>query len=142
MILFSSCKSEPLSQAGGVKQSTIAQMDTNQYTSIKWKDTLVNFGTVKEGDTVRLSFSFTNTGDKLLFINDVRPSCGCTIADYPEKPVSPGQSGTINAVFKTDWHPGSTEKLILVRANTKGKVNHKLFVSGTVIPKPGSKKHL
>lgn len=133
MMVFSSCQSEPSSQTAGVKPSMIAQLDTNQYTSIRWKDTLINFGTVKEGDTVRLQFSFVNTGNKLLFINDVRPSCGCTIADYPEKPVSPGQTGSITAVFTTAWHPGTQQKSILVKANTKGKVNHKLLFTGEVL---------
>ena len=128
MVLFS-CKSEPSSKAAGIKPSIIAQLDTNQYTTIRWKDTLINFGTVNEGDTVRLQFSFVNTGNKLLFINDVRPSCGCTIADYPEKPISPGETGSITAVFTTGWHPGSQQKSILVKANTKGRINHKLIFS-------------
>lgn len=112
----------------------IAQLDTNQYTHIRWKDTLINFGTVKEGDTVRLQFSFVNTGSKLLFINEVRPSCGCTITDYPEKPVSPGETGSVTAVFTTYRHPGLQQKSILVKANTKGKVHHKLIFYGEVLP--------
>jgi len=139
MIVLPSCKSEPSSQTAGVKASTIAQLDTNQYTHIEWKDTLLNFGKVKEGDTVRLQFAFKNTGNKLLFINDVRPSCGCTIANYPEKPFSPGDSGFITVVFTTDWHPGMQQKSIMVKANTKGRVNHKLIFSGDVTPKKASK---
>lgn len=126
------CQPKP----AGVKPSMIAQLDTNQYTRIQWKDTLLHFGTVREGDTVRLQYSFVNTGDKLLFINEVRPGCGCTIADYSQEPVMPGKSGFINVVFTTDWHPGSQQKIIMVKANTKGKVYHKLIFFGEVIAKP------
>ena len=141
VILFYSCNSEPSSQSAGVKPAMIAQLDTNQYTTIRWKDTLLNFGSVKEGDTVRLTYSFVNTGSKLLFINDVRPSCGCTIADYPNKPVSPEDTGSITVVFTTDWHPGHQEKSMVVKANTKGRVFHKLVFSGEVTAKPGSRRN-
>ena len=130
-----SCKNKT-NEVQSVKQSIIAQLDTNQYTMIKWKDTLLNFGTVKEGDTVRLQFSFLNTGNKFLFINNVRPSCGCTIVDYPEQPIKPGAEGNILALFTTNWHPGIQKKSIQVKVNTKGSVYHKLIFSGKVLPKP------
>ena len=120
LLTFSSCRTKP--KVPGVKASMIAQLDTNQYTHIQWKDTLINFGTVTEGDTVRLGFGFTNTGNKLLFINEVKPGCGCTIASYPTEPLSPDKSGTIEALFTTDWHPGSQQKIIMVKANTKGRI--------------------
>ena len=132
-LLTISCKNKT-QEVQSVKSSIIAQLDTNQYTMIKWKDTLLNFGTVKEGDTVRLRFTFLNAGNKLLFINQVRPSCGCTIVDFPEAPIKPGTDGNIVAIFSTKWHPGIQKKSILVKANTKDKVNHKLIFSGRVLP--------
>ncbi len=138
LITFSSCHTRPA--VPGVKASMIAQLDTNQYTQIQWKDTLINFGTVTEGDTVRMGFGFANTGNKLLFINEVKPGCGCTIASYPQEPLLPGRSGTIEALFTTDWHPGAQQKIIMVKANTKGKIFHKLIFFGDVLPKPKPKK--
>ena len=140
-MILPSCTTDPSSQRAGIKASIIAQLDTNQYTHIEWKDTLLNFGKVNEGDTVRLQFSFKNTGNKPLFLNDVRPSCGCTIADYPDKPVPVGESGSIKVVFTTKWHPGMQQKSVLVKANTKSRVNHKLIFSGEVIAKTDSKRN-
>ena len=134
-ICFSACDSHKPSLPD-LQPGVIAQLDTNQYTNIQWKDTLLDFGTVHEGDSVRLGFSFMNTGQKPLFINEVRPTCGCTIADYPLKPLPPGASGTIKVVFGTDWHPGSQRKIILVRANTRVRTMHKLVFAGEVVPKP------
>lgn len=140
ILVFSSCKQEPQTEIVGVKPSMIAQLDTNQHTRILWKDSVLNFGMVNEGDTVRLQFDFKNAGNKLLFITDVRAGCGCTIADYPEKPISPDEKGFITAVFTTASHPGTHRKNILVRANTKGGFNHKLFFIGDVKPGAGNKK--
>jgi hypothetical protein len=140
LVGLAACHSEPITQTG-VKASMIAQLDTNQYTRIKWKDTTMHFETVKEGDTVQMKFSFTNTGNKLLFINDVRPSCGCTVANYPEQPVAPGDTGSITVRFGTGWHPGSQRKLVMVKANTKESVNHKLIFFGEVLPKDNNKKN-
>ncbi len=134
-----SCKSEP-EIVKGVKQGTIAQLDTNQYTTITWKDTLIDFGKAREGDTVRMDFFFRNTGEKLLFINDVRSSCGCTIADYPKDPIVPGKGGKITAMFTTLRHPGEHRKLVMVKANTKGRTHHKLIFAGEVMPGNKSKQ--
>lgn len=138
ILLVISCKNKN-TETLSVKKSIIAQLDTNQYTMIKWKDTLVNFGSVKEGDTVRLRFSFVNTGNKFLFINQVRPSCGCTIVDYPEQPIKPGREGSILALFTTNWNPGIQKKSIQVKANTKGNVYHTVIFTGIVLPNPERK---
>jgi hypothetical protein len=140
LLVLAACHSGPATQTG-VKASMIAQLDTNQYTRIQWKDTTMHFETVKEGDTVQMKFLFTNTGNKLLFINDVRPSCGCTVANYPEQPVASGDTGSITIRFGTGWHPGSQRKSVLVKANTKGTVNHKLIFFGEVLPKDNNKKN-
>ncbi|MEN9686538.1 MAG: hypothetical protein RLZZ28_2324 [Bacteroidota bacterium] len=133
-IVLNACK-QAGNPANSVKPAMIAQLDTNQYTSIIWKDTLINFGKITEGDTVKLVYTFTNTGNKWLYINSVKPSCGCTIASFTETPVEPGDSGRVEAFFASRFHPGQQNKIIMVRANTKIKTNHKLIFSGEVIPK-------
>lgn len=125
---------------GTVTEATVAMLDTTKHTTMGWKDTVVQFGTVKEGDSVRMEFGFTNTGQQLLFITEVKPSCGCTIADYPKEPVKPGGSGVIKAVFATEWHPGLHRKMIFVRANTKPHTGHKLIFTGEVVAKPKQTK--
>jgi hypothetical protein len=119
----------------GVQPAIIAQLDTSKYTTINWKDTMISFGTIREGDTVRGTFNFTNTGTKPLFISDVRPSCGCTVADYPQEAIAPGHSGSIRTAFGTGWHPGAQVKLLVVKTNTRPKTNSKLVLRGEVIPK-------
>src|SRR5436190_16810023 len=39
-----------------------------------------DFAKVKSGELVKHTFIFTNTGDDLLILTNVQPSCGCTTA--------------------------------------------------------------
>ena len=43
---------------------------------------IVDVGKVKKGDPVRHEFVIRNAGDAPLEITEVKPSCGCTVADY------------------------------------------------------------
>src|SRR5690242_4323812 len=60
---------------------------------IDFATNLYDFGRIKSGDPVKYTYYFTNTGDALLELTDVHPSCGCTAAGDYSKKVDPGQSG-------------------------------------------------
>ena len=96
-----------------------ALKDSSNYTTIQWLDsTYKDLGKVKEGPTVPISFRFKNTGNHILIISDVTTSCGCTIAEKPEKPIAPGEEDVIKAVFTSQGHPGTNRKDVHVTANT------------------------
>lgn len=120
--------------------SYLAQIDVANYTTIEWLDTLKDFGTLHEGDSVKLSFRFKNTGKKPLFLSNVKTSCGCTVTSFPEKPIFPGEDDVLVAVFKSEGHPGATRKGISVTSNTNNGTNHLLYFTGTVIPATPAKK--
>src|SRR5258708_6667739 len=71
------------------------QIDTANYTTIKWMDSVKDFGTVPQGEKVKIVFHFLNSGDKPLFIASVKPGCGCTLADYTKSAVLPGGQGEV-----------------------------------------------
>lgn len=78
-----------------------------------------DFGTIIQGSVVTHSFEFTNTGDSDLVITDARASCGCTVPDYPETAISPGQSGEITVKFNSKNRSGSQYKTITLTTNTE-----------------------
>jgi hypothetical protein len=49
-----------------------------------------DFGTINEGQVVETEFKFTNTGKAPLIISSAQGSCGCTVPEYPNAPVAPG----------------------------------------------------
>ena len=103
--------------------------DSARYTTIQWLDSSRDFGTIAEGQKVEVSFRFRNTGITPLVITQVRPSCGCTIAEQPKEPIAPGAEGHITATFNSEGHPGVNTKSLFVTANTKGSQNYSLHFS-------------
>ncbi|MFT4154420.1 DUF1573 domain-containing protein [Parafilimonas sp.] len=109
--------------------------DSAKFTTVQWLDTAYNFGAKKMGDVVNITFRCKNTGDKPLYLIDVRPSCGCTVADYTKEPVAPGREGRVDAQFDTKKsHAGDVHKSIFVTTNTAAGEGHRsLLFSGTVL---------
>ena len=106
--------------------------DSARYTSIQWLDSTKDFGTVPEGQKINVDFRFRNTGTTPLVITQVRPSCGCTIAEQPQEPIAPGAEGHISAIFNSQGHPGANRKTLFVTANTKGAQNYSLHFTVVV----------
>src|SRR5258705_4806088 len=123
IIFFASCKNKinTYENTLGIRPGSLAAIDTANYTKIQWEDTLKNFGSIHEGDSVLIKFKFKNNGETALFILDVRPSCGCTLTDFPRNAILPGDQGVITATFNTQGHPGNVTKCIMVKTNTKIK---------------------
>jgi len=106
--------------------------DSSQYTTLHWADSAIDFGTRKMGEIVNITFTCTNTGNKPLYLSEVRPSCGCTLVDYSKAPIAPGQQGKIEAQFDTKKsHPGEVHKSVFVHTNTKSTLRYLTF-SGTI----------
>ncbi|MGF7232251.1 DUF1573 domain-containing protein [Arachidicoccus sp.] len=115
------------------KQPAGVSSDTANFTQIKWLDSIHDFGSVKYGENVAISYTFKNIGQKPLYITSVRPTCGCTIADYTKDAVLPGQEGTVKATFDSKHGaPGSIRKSIVVSSNTTNDANYVLAFTGTV----------
>src|SRR5512133_1747732 len=76
-----------------------------------------DFGKVSEGEKVSYLFRFENKGSGDLVIASVMTTCGCTVTKYDRKPIHPGASGTIEAVFDTTGRDGMQTKTITVNSN-------------------------
>jgi hypothetical protein len=90
-----------------------------------------DFGKIPQGKPAAHSFKITNTGDAPLVIKDVRPSCGCTTPKWPKKPIAPGESAEIKAVYDAK-STGAFQKSIVVDTNVPFSESKKLTISGVV----------
>ena len=63
-------------------------------------------------------FALTNTGSKVLVIQDIVTSCGCTKVEYGKEPVRPGGTLEVKVVYEAD-EPGRFNKSITVYCNAK-----------------------
>ena len=93
-----------------------------------------NFGTIKRGQKIQHKFEFTNAGKEPLSIINVSSSCGCTVPEWPKKPVLPGKKAVINVTFNSENQLGDETKFIYIQSNavTKGDF-YMLYLKGNVI---------
>lgn len=102
-------------------------------TEISFDEMNFNFGTVKDGEIVKHTFKFKNTGDKTLILINVTGSCGCTVPqEWPTYPIEPGGTGEIKVEFNSTGRVGEVRKNVRVEANTNPTMSI-LTLNGTVI---------
>lgn len=98
---------------------------------IKFQTKTHDFGEIPQGKPASYSFEFTNTGEAPLTLEDVKPSCGCTTPEWPRKPIRPGQSSTVRAVYDAG-SPGRFQKSITVKTNIEDNSRIVLSIKGRV----------
>ena len=99
---------------------------------ITFDNETVDYGDIAKDANGIKTFTFKNTGDAPLVISLVKPTCGCTIADYPQQPIAPGQSGTIKVGYDTK-RVGAFSKTIEVHSNAKTSARKILRIKGRVL---------
>ena len=88
-----------------------------------------DFGRVQAGSIVTNFFDFTNTGDRVLELYDVRSSCGCTAAANYSRRVEPGRHGVVPVIFDSKGQAGPVGKTLWVTCNAPGQSNVLLRIS-------------
>lgn len=84
---------------------------------IQWNKEEHDFGEIVEGDMATHTFYFTNTGKGPLKITKTESRCGCTVANYSEEPLMPGETGEMVVVFNTEHRTEHQSKAIIVHSN-------------------------
>jgi hypothetical protein len=110
--------------------ATMAQKQAD----IKFDKLMHDFGKFSESDpVVTCVFSFTNTGDAPLVINQAMPSCGCTVPEFTKQPIQPGEKGEIKVTYNGQGKfPGHFKKSITVRTNAKVEMT-RLYIEGEML---------
>jgi hypothetical protein len=84
---------------------------------IQFATPVYDFGKMKNGETVKYSYVFTNIGDRLLEVSNVHASCGCTTSGEYSRQVEPGKTGNIPIQFSSGSFHGDVTKMITVTCN-------------------------
>jgi hypothetical protein len=101
--------------------------------AIRFQEDVFTFQPILEGESVVVTFEFSNGGQEPLVIHDAVTSCGCTTADYPSYPLRPGESGKIKTTFKSTGHGGENDIVLLIKSNDPIASVKKLRIRGRVI---------
>lgn len=93
-------------------------------------------GSIIEGEKLKISYKFKNTGGSDLLIESVKASCGCTAAAPKEELIRPGEESVITAEFDSRGRLGVQQKSIMVRTNDPDEPVINLRFSTEVVRDP------
>jgi hypothetical protein len=113
-----------------------ASAQDSEKAEFKFNEEKHDFGKIPQGTPVTTIFTFTNIGKEPLILTEVRPTCGCTIADYTKTPVKSGETGTIKITYNAAV-AAPFNKTIVVTSNAKTPQKY-LNIVGEVVAKPAS----
>jgi Protein of unknown function (DUF1573) len=94
---------------------------------------IIDIGTVAQGVTVDAVFDLVNEGDATLVIKAVRPTCGCTVADFDPE-IAAGATGKIKAKLDTKDFSGPISKSILVMSDDPQNPTVTLVIKADIRP--------
>jgi hypothetical protein len=99
---------------------------------ITFEKTTCDFGEVTASKKYTGQFKFTNTGNGLLNISDVRKCCGVVVT-LDKKELMPGESGTLKVEYNTGPHPGLIKRQLRVLSNDKANPKVTLTIKAEVV---------
>lgn len=100
-------------------------------TAMSFEEEVFDFGTVTEGEKVKHTYQFTNSGDEPLILSNAVGSCGCTVPQWPREPIAPGSTGEIVVEFNSQGKMGERDQKVTLTANTE-PAQTVLSLQGTV----------
>ena len=91
---------------------------------LAWETTDHTFGSVQGGTNPSFTFSFVNTGDAPVRLQEVRAACGCTTPTYSSGEIAPGARGEVTVGYSSAGRPGRFDKSVFVRAaSASGRID-------------------
>jgi len=114
-----------------------AKAQDNEKAEFKFNEEKHDFGKIPQGVPVTTVFEFTNIGKEPLILSEVRPTCGCTIADYTKTPVKSGEKGAIKITYNAAALM-PFNKTIVVKSNAKTPEKYLNIVGEVVASKPST----
>jgi len=68
---------------------------------IWFEEYMHDYGEIGKDSDGTWTFIFKNLGDQAIVINRVRSTCGCTVPEWPQEPIEPGDTGAITVKYNT-----------------------------------------
>jgi hypothetical protein len=116
-----------------IAASVVAQESGIAGPKLEVPEKILDKGTVAKGDVVEANFRLVNEGSETLLVKSVRPTCGCTVADY-DREIAAGGSGWVKAKLDTADFSGPVSKSILVMTNDPQDPTVSLVIKADVKP--------
>lgn len=120
MIAFTSCKDDAASKIKSENVAVAAERDANagDFPVIALDKMEHDFGTIMDGTPVETIFKYTNTGNSMLVVSNIKSTCGCTVPSNYTKELAPGETGEFTVKFNGKGN-GKVSKSLTITANTE-----------------------
>ena len=93
--------------------------DKMYMTTASYSQTSIDFGTVRETDTIVRKITVKNTGKEPLFIFKAIGSCECVRAFFSRDPIAPKAEAEITIVFLGKGRKGKQQRSVMIDTNTE-----------------------
>jgi len=136
ILLSSSCKQESkeISTNDVMNTQSADGKSNSSVPDIKFEEETHDFGRITQGEKVSYSFKFKNTGGTNLIISSASGSCGCTVPEYPKKPIAPGEEASVNVVFASEGKSGQVEKSVTLVTNCEPSTRIIYIKANIIVP--------
>ena len=120
MIAFTSCKDDAASKVNSENVAVAAERDANSgnFPVMELDKTVHDFGTIVNGTPVETIFKYTNKGNSMLVVSNIKSTCGCTVPSNYTKEVAPGETGEFTVKFNGKGN-GKVSKSLTMTTNTE-----------------------
>lgn len=98
---------------------------------IQFQELVHDFGTVWDLELQKTEFAFTNVGDDVLIVEDIKASCGCTATKLDKRRYEPGEGAAIGVEFDAKGK-GRQRKTIDVITNSASQPLVRLAIEADV----------
>jgi len=141
MIAFTSCKDNAASKVNSENVAIAAERDANagNLPVISFNKEVHDFGTIENGTPVETVFQYTNTGNSMLVVSNVKSTCGCTVPSDYTREVAPGETGQFTVKFNGKGNGNKVTKAVTMTTNT-AKGNEQVKITAFVEADPNAKK--
>lgn len=99
-------------------------------------DKLMDFGDIKQGRNIKGAIEFVNNGANPLEVEEVKPSCGCTVATLDKKTFASGEKAHIPFTIETGNTSGNFRKTIRIyfkEHNSEERTSEVIVISAKII---------
>ena len=119
---------------GEVVSVTVGEVKKRDGAAITFTEEEHDFGDIVQGDVVKYTFKFKNSGNEPLKLSNVVVTCGCTATDWPKEIIKPGEESSITVQFSSRGKMGIQNKIIRVMSNSIN-FSDAVKIKANVLPK-------
>ena len=122
LIAYTSCKDDAASKVNSDNVAVAAERDANSgnFPVMEMDKMEHDFGTIVNGTPVETIFKYTNTGNSMLVVSNIKSTCGCTVPSDYTREVAPGQTGQFTVKFNGRGSGKVTKSLTMTTNTEKG----------------------